>query len=555
MLRVRLRSIQRAERHRFFCRHGALARKRANDDYALPDPINAFRRSNGHRMSVSADVCLITEGGYPYVVGGVASWIDALMRASPQLTFRIIAITTRSQARQRKYVLPANTIDVTDVLLDACPRGRTPRRSDADRIKHVLRLLEIVLTRGDGPAFAELIEEIRNTGFGQAALLDSSIAWTGMEQAYERLLPNGPLLDFFWSWRFLVRGLLSVICAPLPQARVFHAAATGFCGLAGSYAKLASKAPFVLTEHGIYTNERRMDLAVADWLFDSEAGGFDVAAKPTELRSIYSTAFQSFSRIIYTVADAITTMSRVNQSFQRYDGASEDKLRIIPNGIDTSKFEASARDAAPRSPTVVVVGRIVPIKDIRTFIIAIAMLKERVPNVLAQLIGPEDEDPEYAAGCHQLVQQLGAESSIHFLGSQSDVKKYLYAADVLVLSSISEGQPMVVLEAAAAGLPIVSTDVGSCRDIIEGFEVDPVKGRGGIVVEPCNPKAIAEALAELLLDDTSRMQMGEVLRRRVGSYYHKNRVTRLYEELYAELIAAASSCIDSESHDHHQCRH
>jgi glycosyltransferase involved in cell wall biosynthesis len=288
-----------------------------------------------------------------------------------------------------------------------------------------------------------------------------------------------------------------------------------------------------------------MELAVADWLFDSEAGGFDVIAKPAELRSIYLAAFQSFSRIIYTFADAITTMSRVNQSFQRYDGAPEDKLRIIPNGIDTAKFEAAARDTAPRPPTVVMVGRIVPIKDIRTFIMAVALLKDRVPNVLAQLIGPEDEDPEYAVGCRQLVQQLGAESSIHFLGSQSDVKKYLYAADVLALSSISEGQPMVVLEAAAAGLPIVSTDVGSCRDIIEGFEVDPVKGRGGIVVEPCNPKAIAEALAEIFLDDTLRKQMGEVLRRRVGFYYHKNRVTRLYEDLYVELISGTSSCTDS----------
>ena len=118
----------------------------------------------------------------------------------------------------------------------------------------------------------------------------------------------------------------------------------------------------------------------------------------------------------------------------------------------------------------------------------------------------------------------------------------------LALSSISEGQPMVALEAAAVGLPIVSTDVGSCREIIEGFEVDPVKGRGGIVVEPCNPKAIAEALATIFLDDTLRQQMGEVLRRRVGSYYHKNRITRLYEELYDELIAATCS-------SHRQSKH
>ena len=189
-------------------------------------------------MSAGADVCLIVEGNYPYVVGGVSSWADALMRASPHLTFCVIAITTSTQARQRRYVLPANAIDVTDVILDVCPRGRTPSRSDADKIKQILRLLETALTSGDARTFEEFIEQLRITGFGQAALLDSKEAWKAMEQAYEQLLPNGPLLDFFWSWRFMVRSLLAVVSTPLPQARVFHAAATGFSGVVGSYAKL-----------------------------------------------------------------------------------------------------------------------------------------------------------------------------------------------------------------------------------------------------------------------------------------------------------------------------
>ena len=88
-------------------------------------------------MTAGADVCLIVEGGYPYVVGGVASWADALMRASPQLTFHVIAISISSQARRRNYVLPDNAVDVTDVILDVCPRGRTPARGDADKIKQI----------------------------------------------------------------------------------------------------------------------------------------------------------------------------------------------------------------------------------------------------------------------------------------------------------------------------------------------------------------------------------------------------------------------------------
>jgi polysaccharide biosynthesis protein PelF len=505
-------------------------------------------------MTAHADVCLIVEGGYPYVVGGVASWADSLMRASPQLSFHVIAISISSQAKVRNYVLPDNAVEVTDVVLDVCPRGRTPRRGDAGKIKQILRLLEIALTGDDGSAFEELIHQLRITGFGQAALLDSREGWRAMEEAYQRLLPNSPLLDFFWSWRFLARSILAVLSTPLPNARVFYAVATGFSGVVGSYAKLVAKTPLLVTEHGIYTNERRIELAVAEWLFDSEAGGFGVAP-PLELRSIWLRAFQSFSRISYAVADVITTQYRANQSFQRDDGAPSDKLRIIPNGIDVAKFSAIPRNDLPRRPTVLMLGRIVPIKDIRTFIISIALLKDLVPDVLAILIGPEDEDPEYATGCRQLVQQLGAESSIEFLGRVPDVLKYFSTVDVLALSSISEAQPMAVLEAAAAGLPIVSTDVGSCREIIEGFEGDPVEGRGGFVVEPCNPKAMAEALAVMLLNEELRSQMAKVMQSRVGFYYHKNRVTRLYEDLFDELMVPPTPLSDLKSNDQYQPHH
>jgi glycosyltransferase involved in cell wall biosynthesis len=486
-----------------------------------------------------ADVCLIVEGGYPYVLGGVASWADALMRASPDLTFHIIAISISSQPRRRSFVLPDNVLSVTDILLDVCPRGRIPTAREADSMKRIFQRLRDALTTGKGDEFAELIELVRITGAGRAALLDSKEGWRAMEEAYESLLPNGPLLDFFWSWRFLVCSLLAVINTPLPPAHVFHAVATGFAGIVGSYAKLAAKAPLLVTEHGIYTNERRIELAVSDWLFDSGAGGY-VTAEPIELRSTWLEAFKSFSKISYDVADVITTQYRANQNFQRNDGAPEEKLRVVPNGIDIAKFAAVPKSTAPRPPTVLMIGRIVPIKDIRTFIMAVALLKELVPDVVAILIGPEDEDPEYAASCHLLVDQLGVGPSMHFLGRVPDVLSYLGATDVLALSSISEAQPIAMLEAAAIGMPIVSTDVGSCREILEGFDGDPVRGRGGIVVEPCNPKAMADALAAILRDRDMQEEMANVMRRRVSSYYNKDRVRALYEGLYADLAAFRS---------------
>jgi glycosyltransferase involved in cell wall biosynthesis len=484
----------------------------------------------------AADICLIVEGGYPYVVGGVASWADSLMRASPQLSFHVIAIGISQQPRRKTFVLAPNVIGITDVLLDVCPLGRAPKHRDAERLARIFSLLELALTKGDATTFKELIEHLNVTGFGQTALLDSREGWRAMEEAYQRLLPNCPLLDFFWSWRFLVRSLLAVTSVPLPKAHVFHAVATGFAGLIGSYAKLTTATPLLVTEHGIYTNERRIELAVADWLFDTGAGGY-VTAEPIELRTNWLDAFKCFSRISYQAADVVTTQYRANQAFQRVDGAPEQKLRIVPNGIDVAKLTSTPKDTVSRRPTVLMVGRIVPIKDVRTFITAVALLRDLVPDVVAILIGPEDEDPEYAAGCHQLVRQLGIESSVEFLGRVPDVLQYMLAADVLALSSISEAQPIALLEAAATGLPIVSTDVGSCREIVEGFDDDPVQGLGGIIVDPCNPKAMADALARILLNVELQHEMAGVMSRRVGQYYHKDRVTALYEGLYADLMA------------------
>ena len=490
-------------------------------------------------MPPEADVCLIVEGGYPYILGGVASWMDAFMRASPELNFHVICISIASQARITKYPIADNVVGITDVILDAPPMGRLPRSGDRLQIDRGVRLLQSVLSGEAATDFGQLIELVRQTGLSQAALLDSKYSWSAMERVYRALLPDGPLVDFFWSWRFLARSVLAIINTPLPKARVFHAVSTGYAGLLGAYAQHVTRCPYVVTEHGIYTNERRIELSVANWIYESGASGFSIEHRAPQLRDVWMRAFTGFSRIAYHHADVITTQYRANQLYQRQDGAPEQKLRIIQNGIDVDLYAGVQQSTEPRPPTVLMIGRIVPIKDIRTFIMAVGVLKELIPNVVAILIGPEDEDPDYAAGCRALVTQLGIESSVRFLGRVPDVKEYLGKADVIALTSLSEAQPIALLEAAATGLPAVTTDVGSCREIIEGFADDSVHGRGGFVVESCNPKATAEALAAILRDEAMRAEMGRVMQQRIPNLYHKDRIKRLYEDLYQELTTGS----------------
>ena len=266
-------------------------------------------------MGFDADIALVVEGGYPYHLGGVSSWVDELIKASPQLRFHVIPISVSSQSRKIIFPLPDNVTGVTDAILDICPVGLTPRRArDMRDVRDLVQLCSKVLQDDDGEAFSRFIAKIAATGFGDLAILGSKPAWTTFEQVYGGTHDGGSLIDFFWTWRFFVRSLLAVVGTPLPKVRAYHAVSTGYAGLIGAFANRATGVPLVVTEHGIYTNERRIELNTADWIYDSGAAGFgyDIAGPPA-LRDVWLRAFSQFSRISYSHATVVTTQYRANQ--------------------------------------------------------------------------------------------------------------------------------------------------------------------------------------------------------------------------------------------------
>jgi glycosyltransferase involved in cell wall biosynthesis len=119
------------------------------------------------------------------------------------------------------------------------------------------------------------------------------------------------------------------------------------------------------------------------------------------------------------------------------------------------------------------------------------------------LPGPEEESPDYAAECKELVASLGLEANVKFLGFQQ-LTDLLPQIGLVVLSSISEALPLVILEGYAAGVPAVSTDVGSCRQLVYGLdEEDQALGASGEVVGIADPQALAEAALRLLGDEAA----------------------------------------------------
>jgi glycosyltransferase involved in cell wall biosynthesis len=370
-----------------------------------------------------------------------------------------------------------------------------------------------------------------------ADLVSSPTAWQAIEVCTRALVPRAPFEDVFWAWQALVGGLMSVLTATVPQARVYHAISTGYAGLFAVRAARQTGGRSAITEHGIYTNERRIDLVAADWLVDRVHKGFGLHDSRHEVRDLWIRMFESFARIAYARADRITTLYSANQSFQRALGAPADRMSVIPNGIALDLFEGVQRVQNKPRPVVGLIGRVVPIKDIEACIRAAAVIRKAVPTVEILVIGPTDEDPDYFAFCQRRVAEMGLEGTLRFTGRMNvlDILRFL---DVVILTSISEAQPLVLLEAGAAKIPCVATDVGSCREIIEGApREDPPLGRGGFVVPVMDPEALGLAVIRLLSDDALRTACGETLHARVAQGFSSERSSNAYAALYTDLMA------------------
>ena len=157
------------------------------------------------------------------------------------------------------------------------------------------------------------------------------------------------------------------------------------------------------------------------------------------------------------------------------------------------------------------------------------LLEKDIPFIF-YLLGPDTEEPEYAQECRDLIQQLGLKEHVIMTG-RVNIKDYLKQTDILVLTSISEGQPLAMLEGMASGLPWVVTDVGSCKELIYGQDEDPY-GQCGFVVPPVSPEQVATHLEWYYRHPESIQQFGNNGRNRIEAYYQLSGVVDSYRALF-----------------------
>jgi len=488
------------------------------------------------------DVCIIVEGCYPFISGGVSGWIDWLIRTQPQTSFSVVALWPRPTDQAPRYALPPNVATLKRLYLQdfgTAPVRRTPAPSD---VADLARILNHLITVGGAASLEEAMTRLHAVGqqLPLEVLFNSPLAWQVVQRMYAAEMPYGSFLHYFWAWRALLGGLFATLTFKLPKSRVYHTISTGYAGVLAARAALETGRPALLTEHGIYTNERRIELLMADWVADTVDKGHALDDPRFDLRDMWVRAFEAYARTCYETCREVVTLYGDNQRAQRLLGASRDRLKVIANGIDLKRFAGITPPGQDARPTMALIGRVVPIKDVKTYIAAAAILKRRVPDLRAFILGPTDEDPEYHQQCVDLVRDLGLEGCVEFTGAVNIVE-YLPKVHVVVLTSLSESQPLVVLEAGAAGIPFVATNVGSCREIIDGrAEESPPLGSGGIVTDLVAPDQTADAVHRLLADPARRRACGETLRARVRAYYTSEQASDAYRELYARLVAMPS---------------
>ncbi|MCS7101670.1 MAG: GT4 family glycosyltransferase PelF [Burkholderiaceae bacterium] len=506
------------------------------------------------RRAERVDVLLLLEGTFPYVSGGVSSWVNQLMRGLPEITFGGIFLgSRRADYGEPKYALPENLVHLECHFLHEAPAApdRQPAAQPGDEAAFARRdalhaRLRAARARGGADeTLAALLDDLlpamRDGGpLDVQAFLHSEASWRRITQEFRTRCSDPSFVDYFWTVRIMHAPLwqLAAIAEEAPAAGALHAISTGYAGFLGALLARRQRRPFVLTEHGIYTKERKIDLFQAQWVRDNrgvfERRGGEIAY----FRDLWIRFFEALGRIAYSAADPIVALYEANRRRQIADGAPPARTQVVPNGVDVARL-ARLREGRPAQPPPVacLIGRVVPIKDVATFIRALRTVVHRVPHAQGWIAGPEDEDPAYAQECRQLAEGLGLADRVRFLGFQK-IDDLLPQVGVVVLSSISEALPLVILEAFAAGVPCVTTDVGACRELIEGQDAeDRALGAAGAVVRIADPSALGHEIAALLTDPARWQRAAAAGIARVEQRYTQARMFARYRAIYARALA------------------
>ncbi len=463
-------------------------------------------------------ICLILEGSYPYTFGGVSSWTNNYIKALPQHEFVLWVIGAKAKDKGKfKYELPENVKGIHEVFLDDALKVRASKKDKFKLNKEEWESLKKLIDC-DRPDWEVLFRMYQDKDYNPASFLMSQEFLDVLTDLCKEKYPYVAFAETFHTIRSMLLPVLYLMKSKVPEADIYHTICTGYGGLLGVLGHHMTGKPLILTEHGIYSREREEEIIRARWVIP--------AFKKQWIRFFYM-----LSDAVYSRASFITSLFGNASRIQQDLGAPTGKCRVIPNGIHYDRFCDIPLKEDDGFVDIGAVIRLAQIKDVKTLIYAFYELNSMRSNVRLHIMGGVD-DEDYANECYELVAQLGLKN-LKFVG-QVNVIEYMQKLDFTVLTSISEGQPLCVLESFAAGRPAVTTDVGCCRQLIEG-EDDDHFGVAGYYVPPMHREALAGAMEKMCASREERIRMGKIGKARVDKFFRHPMMMEKYNSLYFEV--------------------
>jgi glycosyltransferase involved in cell wall biosynthesis len=473
-------------------------------------------------------ILMTTEGTYPYAVGGVSSWCDLVIGGLPEFDWQILPIMAGDRRLSAIFDLPthAKLVGQIELWSERLPRRRLASRPERRAKECLPAKLMRALISWEG-SYEDLLEALlwcRGRPDAVRPAFRGARAWETFILALEEVLDEhhpdagvAPKLDAVEAARLYqtIYWIARAAGIKTPKTDLLHVTAAGWAVIPALIHKRLHGTDMLLTEHGVYVREAYLAAARSP----SSQGE----------RFLSSRLARGLSRAAYAAADWVAPVTEANATWERGLGVDPQKIRVIQNGIEAP---ASYTDP-PGNLKVVSVGRIDPLKDVQTMLRVAVEVGRRVPEAKFEYWGPPTKGQEtYARACEELARQLGAEQHFKFMGSTKDPHGVVRDADVMLMTSISEGLPMSILEAMAQARPVVATAVGGVPEVLRGC---------GIVQPPGDVHALATGVVTLLRNPQLGARLGQRGFERVHRVYTRTACVGGYRDLLAELTSAAMS--------------
>ncbi len=477
-------------------------------------------------------VLLVNWDCYPnFASGGVYTWTKALIDSMQEYEFVVVNELSNPNSNGN-YAIPKNVVHVIEIPIFGANRSeefvsegsnlliKKIVKTNEDIIKNKFlplyeKFMRLVLSdRCDPKNLIDLIIKLHDflIVYDPKKCLEHHLTWEIFSTVLssDPLYSNMTLKESLTAYQLIQRNI-QLLAIRVPHVDIIHCSLAWLPSLIAIFAKKESNCPVVITEHGVAFRE--LLLYYNAYLYDEPAKIF------------WKVFSHNIVRAVYFIADLITPVCYANKTWEEKLGADPSKIKVIYNGVNTTKFRPIQVSREDKRPTIVSVARVDPFKDIVCLIQAVNYVREQIPDIQCLIYGAST-DLDYSIRCIKAVKELHLEDNVKFMGGTKEPEKAFNMADIIVMSSITEGFPFTVIEAMACGKAVVASDVGGVREALDGC---------GLLVRSRRPYDLAQGIIKLLGNEKLRKNFEEAALKKVQEEFTLEKCINSFKKEYEKL--------------------